>query len=248
MREPGFILLDTIRQDEACDAYMLPVSGFPIPEGELHGARWLLDVLTSELTTRKGAVIDVFLQLFQFSGAKDQLHRSAPRWRPKLGLGVWPDREPPSLWTREDFLKLMPGERIRPPMYELLMITGPVAERNQARNAVLPFGSVIQVISPDSADLLARARQLLLPRITHGAFANFPYYVPLLEGHSLRNASAEQLQQWFCGAMTYIRESEEDHGILIASPRPLGPVFKLLGGEQRGTLHPAWRIPVATTR
>jgi hypothetical protein len=40
--------------------------------------------------------------------------------------------------------------------------------------------------------------------------------------------TAQQVDQWMCGALVYLRESEEDGGLLLLSRQELTPVFKKL--------------------
>ncbi len=168
----------------------------------------------------------------------------AREWQPQQGLGVWPDREPPTLWTPADFHYLKPGEKPKDFMYQLFRVSGSLPVKEQARDVMLGLGTIIEIMTEGSSDgLLQKSRDLLLPPIKERAFRSFRFYLPLLERKSLEGAKPGQLDDWFCGASVYIRESFEDKAILIASRVPLEPILKNLGGRLEGGPAPEWRIP-----
>ncbi|HEY6370007.1 MAG TPA: hypothetical protein VIX37_05470, partial [Candidatus Sulfotelmatobacter sp.] len=163
-------------------------------------------------------------------------------WMPALGLGVWPDREPPTLWTKQYFQSLTGDENPRPLMYQVYRLTA--GSKDKARNTMLGLGTVLQIMTRDNADaVLERMRAQLRAPIKHPSFTSFPFYVPLLEGKSVGGIPDERLQAWCCGASVYLRESVEDRAILIASSEPVTPMLRELGGQfQDGPEH-EWRIP-----
>ena len=216
---------------EAC---LLPLSGFPMPVEEVERVRGLLQGFSRAAAARWKLAAEVFILVPQLvnGDAGSRLSKHGREWIPALGLGVWPDRGPPTVWTKEDFENLGFGDMPRTLMYQVFRVTtGPEAREN-ARNVMLGAGTVIQMMtSAGSEALLQAGREVLLPPIQDPAFTSFPFYMPLLEGKSFAGAKAEQLDRWLCGATVYVRESAEDQAILIASREPLRPVLESLGGR-----------------
>jgi hypothetical protein len=227
-------------------AFLLPVSRFPIPEQELFPIRRLLQQLTAALVKTWSLSLEVFIRFTQLhlEDGSARLSTYGREWIPSMGLGVWPDREPPTLWTVEELQNLMPDEKARPLMELFLRVTTSAESRNQARDVMLGLGCIMQVMnSGDTKKYLSTTGKLLLPPIKDRTYRGFPFYVPLLETKSIVGASADQLGSWFCGASAYIRESPEDGGILIAVAEPLGPILSSLGGSVGSGPQPEWRIP-----
>jgi hypothetical protein len=226
---------------------MLPVSGFPIPQEELNYAAVFLENFTIQSATRWRLSSEVFLQLEQLNQkeARASYVKNSRTWIPEVGLGVWPDREPPAAWSKDEFLEAAPGEKIRPVMYQVFRITAPQPHRENARRILLGFGPILEVLTSEDGEVfLNRATTVLLPAISDPSYTCFPFYVPLLEGKTLTSAAAALLEAWFCGATIYIRESFEDKGILIASREPLTPILEELGGRFEEKPEPVWRIPI----
>src|SRR6516162_3690463 len=92
------------------EAYLLSVSGFPVPEPErahiLQFVAALVDVLESAHAFRSV----VFLQAnhLHLGDAYQRLQRNARTWLPEMGVGIWPDRGPVQPWTRDEFEELEP--------------------------------------------------------------------------------------------------------------------------------------------
>ncbi len=165
-------------------------------------------------------------------------------WIPQVGLGVWPDRPAPTMWTMDDFKELGVGEKPRELMYQVLRVTTTPAARESAQNVMLGLGAVLQILVPDSNDLfLARSGKFLLAGIQDAAYTCFPFYVPLVQISTLTNATASELNLWMCGCSIYIRESPEDMGILIASRQPLNPLLEKLSGKLQSEPEPVWILP-----
>ena len=149
---------------------------------------------------------------------------------PEVGLGVWTDRDPPAVWTAEDFVDLGPGEQPRVLMYQVFLIT-PSDEAGEVARSIM-LGYMVNILTTEDIDtLLTRASTALLPSIKDPSFKCFPFYIPLLERKTLLSAQEDQLEKWFCGAAVYIRDSMEDQGVLIVSRNNLAPILKELGAE-----------------
>ena len=201
-----------------------------------------------EKLSSRGAKLpsEMFLQTIHLGKVgSTRLSRHAREWMPEVGLGVWPDQPPPALPTQADFQDLGPGEKPRPMLYQVMRIMGEAATKRQALAAMLGTGVALEVVTPAGGEaFLKQSRALLLPPIREPGFRKYPFYVPILERRTLESATPEQLNQWFCGASAYIRESVEDKGILIASCEPLTPILEQLGGRMDLEPEPVWRIPL----
>ena len=240
------IRLQTVTVLPPWEAFLLPISVFPIPEGELDLVRRFLGRFTAALSEEWSLSSEVFLQLEQIPEreSRTRFAENGRNWMPEVGLGVWPDRDPPAIWTEAEFMGGEPGKRLRPLMYQVFRITTSAKQRESARNVMLPFGPVIEVMLSGSSDaFFAKTAAALLPPIKDPSYTCFPFYLPLLEGKTLVGARSEQLDTWFASATIYIRESFEDQGILIASKNSLEPIFRKLHGEYEPALERSWRIP-----
>ncbi len=245
-RQRGTLSLQAAKAPGAWQAFLLPLSAFPTPEEELAAARQWLQKLSAAFVRQQKLTAEVFIQMdrLHLGDGVDRFCDHAVKWLPASGLGVWPDREPPTLWTDDEFKNLGEGEQPRTFMYQVFHIGGPSEAREQARDVMLGLGTVLEMLTADETGaLLKKCRDLLLPPIQDRAFKNFPLYVPLLEGRSVAEASAEQLDAWTCGASVYIRESNEDHGILLLSKEPLDSILEAIGCERDGGKEASWRIP-----
>jgi hypothetical protein len=189
---------------------------------------------------------EVFVQVeyLHLGGGPAIFSSHGAEWMPMLGLGVWPDREPPRSWTREELEDLEEGQRPRTLMHQVFRVTGDRAARGAATAIMLGSGSLVRTLEPASAEgLLERAAAQFLPRIDDSAFAAFRYYMPLMDARTFQVADPAILDQWACGATAYIRESPQDRAILIAARRGLlKPVLDSLHAQYESGERPCWRI------
>ena len=191
---------------------------------------------------------EVFLEFEQMKGLECR-YRFADHgreWLPDLGLGVWPDREPPGLFTREEFENWIPGTKMREILCEVFRISASSEQRSKARDTMLRFGSVVEILTPNTtAEFLGKTKPVYLGFIESRAHRCFPYYIPLLEGKTLENMTADQLSHWCPGVSVYVRESVQDQGVLIASTMPLSEILEEVGGEvPKGSEGTTWRVPL----
>lgn len=246
-RDPAFMHIEAITLQPPYEAIMLNVSLYPMPEQERAAARQFLHSLTVAASSHSQLAVEVFIHMAHLrdqDGSGSRFSSKGRSWLPRLGLGVWPDRPAPTIWTREDFDKLAPGKRPRTLRNHVFRISGSLETREEARSSMLGWGSVIEILAPNAEAFLEKTRELLLPTITDPSFSCFPFYVPLLEKKSLISSPPEKMDSWFCGASLYIRESREDNGILIASALNLAPILKGLGAEPENDRQTKWRVPV----
>ncbi len=185
------------------------------------------------------------MQLEQLRGKECRhiLADHGKKWLPDVGLGVWPDREPPGIWTTEELESFSPGGKLRPLMFQVFRITAGYEARAEARDRMFSFGPVLEILTAENSEIfLASAKEVYLRFIQDRSYRCYPYYVPLLEGKTLEKAQSRELQEWCTGITLYIRQSFEDQGILIATSVPLAETLAEMGGKpnQQGT---EWRIP-----
>ncbi len=230
MRESQRVAWEPVLLPAPWEGALIPVSGFPAPEDEARLLRQLVGEVARSLAQQWKLSSQVFIQLVpMLSGVgAPQVTENGRKWIPMPGLGVWPDREPPTLWTAEELWMLAPGQTPRPMMYQVMQVS--VEEsRDHARDVMLGLGTIVQMMTTGSADeILQKGRDSLLPPIKDPALTGFPLYMTLLEKKSLGGVSSDQLAAWLCGACVYIRESTEDQGILIISSKPLTALVESL--------------------
>jgi hypothetical protein len=238
------VVLRSLHAPTPWEAYVLPVSGFPLPEPECSQISAFIARLSERASKGWHLFSEVFMELEQMKGldCRYRFADLARDWLPEVGLGVWPDREPPSLWTREEFEALSPGGKL----CEVFRISSPAPRRQQAREVMFTFGCVTEMLTPDTSEtLLEKMKPVYLNFIKARSHRCFPYYVPLLEGKTIQSMSSEQLSAWCPGVSVYIRQSYQDKGVLFASELSLKEVFEDLGGtisSQPDGLK--WKVPV----
>ena len=176
----------------AWEALLLPVAGLPVPPEDRECVRGAVKKFVTAAKTSLHLSSEVFVQVEQSDDAEARAlyNRHAREWIPEVGLGVWPDREPPRVWTKEEFMSVVPGEKLRPLMFQVFRITDSERAKEAARNVMLGFGPVIEIlIQTDGDSFLDRCTSVLLPPIKDPSFTCFPFYIPLLEAQNadLRN-------------------------------------------------------------
>jgi hypothetical protein len=212
-------------------AVLLPIKSFPMVEGENGPVREFLRLFREALTSEFKLSCELFVQ-------HDQLHKAdaavrfadnAKRWRPRLGIGLWPDRNLPSLWTKEEFMALEPGQKMRKVSYKLFRAEKTPEVHDAMREVMFGLGTLLEIWLPnDDLGFFKRSREFMVSRIQQRAFRNYLFYAPLLEAKDLATVGIEQ---WLCEASAYIRESVEDQGILIATGFPLHPLLEKLAAR-----------------
>jgi len=226
--------------------YVLRLSGFPLTESTLDPLRGFLSRLSTAITKEWNLTQEVLVQLdrLQVADAADRFAENGAEWIPEIGLAVWPDRKPPAQWTMKEFLDFVPGSA---PvlMYQYFRISKTPEAKDHARNTMLGYGAVSQMFSPlDWEALKKKGEEILLPTIKDPSFRGHPFYLPIFELKTLRNATAAQLDEWGCGVTVYVRESPEDKALLIACRQPLDPLLEKLGGTPDESASNQWHIPV----
>ena len=164
---------------------------------------------------------EVLLQFDRFYAARDvpRLQRNARAWMPEIGLGIWPHRGSPTLWSRQEF-EDTPVGKLRPLMHKVFRIQPDPRAVASAWEEYLGSGVLVRCGVKDPSRFYQEAMDNFQPTITEPALKSFPLYAPLLEGAALKDASSDQLAQWLCGAEAYARESAEDEGLFLLCPMP----------------------------
>jgi|SRR5579872_1946403 hypothetical protein len=214
-------------------AFVIPVSAFPVPNDECDRLKKFLTGFSVAACSAWKLSSEVFMELEQMKGLPCR-HLFADRardWMPEVGLGVWPDREPPAIWTREEFEDLPPGGKLRELMCEVFRISTSQEQRARARAQMLEFGCLVEILTIDSTErFLSSLKEPYLKFIKARSHRCFPYYIPLLEGATLEKFGADELSRWCPGVSVYVRQSFQDRGILIASPLAIEDIIREMGG------------------
>jgi hypothetical protein len=243
----GDLRLRVLASPEPWEALLLPVDCFPMSHAVLLQAQTVLRWFSSEIADRKKLTTEVFLQFWRLrkGDAAVRYSSNAAKWRSDLGLGIWPDRKPPAMWTQETFMDACAGDEPPVLMHKLFRVTAPGKAR-VAREVMLGCGTVLEtMIRGDAAAMLSRAKEPLTKDIKETSFQSFHFYLPLLEAKTVGASTAAQLESWMAGTELYIRESIEDEGILIVSSEPLSPVLKKVGRLEQPQSGPEWRISLS---
>jgi hypothetical protein len=234
------------------DGILIPVSAFPMAGEELAAVAGFVQKFEGLAGVgRPSLSAETFVQVEQSDDLECRriYAQSARAWIPEVGLGVWAGRKPPSTWSKEEFMNLTPGKKIRALMHQVLRITASPKARMDAFTAMFPFGAAIRIWTHEDGDaFLNKATSVLLPPIKDPSCTCYPFYFPLFDRHAFESATVEQLDAWVCSASVYIRESFEDQGILIAAREPLAPMMEKLGCQFESAKTPVWRIPQARYR
>lgn len=167
------------------------------------------------------------------------LRQNARVWLPDIGLGVWPHREAPRLWSRDEFIDT-PMEELRPLMHRIFRVDADPAATRSAWETMLGLG-IIRIASHDLDAFYQRAMDCFLPRIEEPSFQSFPFYLPLLEARTLEKATSDDVLSWLDGVDAYMRESSEDGGLLMVLHVAPERYFQKLLDDDGGTNLP-WEI------
>lgn len=146
------------------------------------------------------------------------LRSNARIWQPEIGLGVWPDQDAPTTWNKEEFIAAAPGT-LRPVLYRVFRVqTEDRAAQASAWKTLLGSGVLIRIATSKPSSFLSAATEFLQPKITDVSLESFPFYVPLLTEAALAHPHptfAAEPDAWLPVTEGYIRESQEDGGLLV---------------------------------
>lgn len=234
MREPLPLPWERLAAPAPWEAALLPTG--PLPAEPEERARWSRQVAELEATLLRvpDCRRELLLQVWKLGpghGA-EVLEKHAGPWWPQLGLGVWPDREPPRSWNEEMLQDAMAGalngDEVRLASHKLLTLKATGEEQTTAAHLLRGHGALLEVFATRTlADLQELGRELFLPRMVENRFRKARFFLPLLDRRSLAAAKdGAELGRWLCGADVYLRESAEDRGVLVISNRALEPLLQ----------------------
>jgi hypothetical protein len=164
------------------------------------------------------------------------LRENARVWQPEIGLGVWLDREPPTMWSAEEFVAAAPGT-LRPLMYHLFRLQRDAKAQESAWRLLLGSGVLLRVACAAPDAFVSGAMEFLHPRITETSLTGFPFYAPLLTAAGLSRPDVAfdgPMDLWLPGVEGYLRESEEDGGLLLVTRQSSSDFWQSLGKEDFG--------------
>lgn len=162
-------------------------------------------------------------------GGAGLLSQKAREWMPEFGVGVWLDQPAPTLWTEEEFLMHPPGSPMRPPIYQFIRIR-PANGHLEAWRQMSGKGCWLAFSVQGPADsFLSSEASAYRSWIAEPAIQAFDFYVPLLRLRSAENPLFASRSRHLAGVTRYVRESDEDGGLLIYSDAPLEPLLSVLG-------------------
>jgi hypothetical protein len=198
--------------------YEIPVH-FPLKQEKqravLMAALW---ALAGRLWTPAEAQPTVWLLMDNLhkDGAVLNLSRNARDWKPRYGLGLWPDQPPPRMTTPNDILDLEWGAKPRLPYHRVTWLGASGIVLQSAWTLMFGLGSTILTLVPGGGEqMTGQTREFLRQPIVDDSFREFPFYFPLLGKKALSQATALELEGWLGPALLYMRESEEDHALLL---------------------------------
>ena len=142
------------------------------------------------------------------------------------GLGYFPHLPPPTRWKKEDFLDLFPPQKLRPMAHDIMQVDGGPDAVGIVRDRFLGSGAFAQVFCDRANTFYAKATALFKPQITDKLIRTFPYLAPMLVRRAVENATPDELEAWTCGASLYLRESEEDNGLLVLRRGEVDPLLR----------------------
>lgn len=209
---------------------VLRAAGWPVPPQALPGWRRAGRKLQEALFPESGHVI-AGLQMWRLhlGGGADLLSRKAREWMPEFGVGVWLDQPAPTLWTEEEFLKHPPGAPMRPPIHHFIRIRS-AASHFEAWELICGSGCWLAFAvqcPPDS--FLSTEASAYRNWIADPSIRAFDLFVPLLRLRSAESPEFGGRSRHLAAVSRYVRESDEDGGLLIYSDAPLEPLLSVLG-------------------
>jgi hypothetical protein len=211
---------------EPHNAAMIQVDKFPIvPEMRASWANFLLSWVRS-LASEHSLRLAVWIQTTSLheGDTAELVRRHGALWLPEIGLGVWPDREPPRLWTAEDFQQLDLGQKPPPLMHTVFHVSGGIAATEHALSTLAGSGTLVFALLPTSVEVFhEKVTSIYLPAIRDEALRGYSFYLPLLDSRSLKTAAAaldeheSQLSRWLGHAPFFLQENKTEESVLVVS-------------------------------
>ena len=227
------------------EIYLIPAA-FGDPEGGgFTASNTFLQRLIRHFTSQPGYVHEAFVQVMPLQNGESAYLFSdhAKDWIPDMGLGIWPHRDPPRMWTKDDFDNGDPRAGLPTLMHPVFRITTKAEARLNCLSVMGGTGSSLHVISKmPGPELLKHWTDLLLPTIKDRVFRSYTWYAPLLDVAGFSDPLAPLTAAALQNTSLYIRESLEDSGTLIASREALESVLTALGCSKPEKDKRVWRL------
>jgi hypothetical protein len=222
------LVLDSIQlpEDSEFEAAWLRLPSIPLEVNERSTLRAIVRRLEENVrrTSKLPLTHEVYLQMTQIERPAGPLllSKNGPRWLPSPGVGVWPDKEPPRSMTARDVEVLIPGQKMAEFSHQVFRLnTRDDRMRDEAIETLLGTGPVLFMLVPEEWTAARRRISAGLEKgITEESFRGHPFYVPLLDGNSLKTLSPAQLSGCLDGVMLYLREDVVEQAVLVISQIP----------------------------
>ncbi|MGC8761201.1 MAG: hypothetical protein ACP5VC_14685 [Bryobacteraceae bacterium] len=148
---------------------------------------------------------------------------------PEFGIGVWLDQPPPTLWTEEEFLRHPPGVPMRPPIYQFIRVAPRGGDYAAVWREVGGHGCWLAFsVQSDPDGFLMMEAAAYKAWITEPSIQAYDLFVPLLKLGSVESPLFADRSRHLAAVARYVRESDEDKGLVIFSDAPIEPVFESL--------------------
>ena len=215
-------------------AYTVALPASPVRGEALGQVRALVAAIETFLSVDCDLQGQTFLQSWRLAteGTAAMYEANIGRWLPSVGLGIFPNRRAPARMTRETAMDAAAAMFARQPVdlpaYRLMHVSGSGDAPAHALQTMLGQGIVQRLWTPDAWTTTKQlGKDAYLPRITEASLRRAAFHMPVLELAAFTSdATAQQIERWMCGAHAYLRESEEDGGLLLVSRRDLIPIFQ----------------------
>jgi hypothetical protein len=212
-------------------AAVLPVAAWAEESGQVPPRSARLDALLAA-QEQQGLRRQLYLQVWKMGrGPVTPLFSDhAAAWSASMGLGIWPNGEPPKNWDDtaafDAMAATLEGREVPLPSHRLFSLS-PKGNAASVATTLTGYGALLQTFSTLPAEESQKlAWKLYGARLT-GKFRYSRFLAPLLDAAAVGSArDAHELETWLCGAHTYVRESGEDAGILILSRHDLSTLLQ----------------------
>ena len=236
--KPVNLTLEPVLRESGWHAYRLQTGAFPLAEENRRRVGFLVEGLTTALTTVCGLVPTLWVdsQPLHHDGGTKIFSANARAWAPTMGFCFDPSGESPRPLAMSDLMDVDYGTP--PKIHDRSAIH--ISAHAQTMPAYrLLAGRGISVLlyfpasTPEDSGLMhaveafiEHSRDALRPLIRSGHFQNFPFYLPLLSSQSIVQIPAQQLTSWMGGVEVYLHESFDAEEMLILSRQDLNLVFR----------------------
>jgi hypothetical protein len=150
------------------------------------------------------------------------LSRNGAAWQPDFGVGVWLDQPPPTLWSPEEFEMLGPGDLMRPPILSVIRLAAARLDHQAVWRSMGGRGAYLEfAVSGDPEVFFADQAPAYRRWIEEEIIRVHPFFVPLVSAASMRSELLASRLPHLDPVVTYVRESQEDRGLLVLTRKPI---------------------------